>query len=682
MSDFLNRLNKEQKKAAEHIDGALLILAGAGTGKTQTMISRIVYLITQVGISAESILSLTFTNKAAASMQNRAVSMLKEENYEGVMPTLSTFHSFGVWFLNEYSEYLKDYRDVNYQIIEPNQKKEIIEHLVKLNMQSSLQNKSKEDIKEEKQKINDFLKSCVAYIEQCKSALIYDENSLEHKYYLLYENELKIRNYIDFDDLIILPYLILKNNPKLAKEVSLRFNYICVDEYQDTNLAQLKLLKMLCVAHQNIVVVGDDDQSIYSFRYARVENILEFQKDFKNAKIIKLEQNYRSTQNILDTANNLISHNKNRYGKTLFTDNDKGLEIEFLHTYNSVCDEIKRLLKNNVDYEEICILYRANYASNNIEPRLIDKKIAYKVIGTLPFFQKAEIKIVINYLRFLINNDDDILFKKIINTPKRGFGDKKIELLEKYAKEHNISLFAALKENQNIIKNSNSISEFIDIFNIKEQDQNIIFQQKIKNLAIENMYDNPVNRAENITTFFNMLYKECSRSYDKIKLIEFLNNISLQEKIIEEKQSAINLMSIHASKGLEFDYVFLIDCENTKMPPIYADNSEEERRLAYVAITRAKKKFYCQYDESNPSIYIQQMRINTKAKITKNSSFNVGDRVFHKIFQNGIVIKSSEDKSLVDFDGMLKNISNSFLKLAENDEIYEYDDIKIDYSDI
>lgn len=666
--NYLDRLNPAQKQASTFVDGSLLILAGAGTGKTQTMISRLVYLISEVGISPESILSLTFTNKAAASMKERAIKMLNDVGFVGSLPILSTFHSFGMEFLSEYIELLDGRRRKNYRLIDTDDKKDIVKNLVldKIRLQDLdfLQKKDKEILKEERDFLNEQTKSALAYIERVKNTLEFESGNTFYEIYLKYEDILTRDNLIDFDDLIILPHDILKQNPQTAKRISEKYSYIMVDEYQDTNLAQLKLLKLLCTAHQNIVVVGDDDQSIYSFRHARVKNILGFADDFKDAQIIKLEENYRSTKTILNHANSVISNNKSRYGKELYTNNTYDDTLTRFENYYEIIYEIKRLIESGVKHNEICIIYRMNMSANFIEPRLISENIPYKVIGSVPFFERAEIKLLLNYLRLYVDVNDNLAFKKIINMPKRKFGEKALEKLENNSTK--LSLYESLKDNLALFKNK-EIQDFVDLYE-STKDKFALFLNKLLALEIYKLFDNTKAREENCSVFFDIIKRECGFNADISKLTNFLNKIILQEQIIKENNNSINLLSIHASKGLEFSYVFLIDCDGGKMPCTFMGNVdiEEERRLLYVAITRAKKKFYLQYDLENPSIFVseilQNKALNDETK-EENSEFKINSLVSHKIFGIGKIVGIESNIISVNFQGNIKKLNKSFLTL-------------------
>ena len=418
MNNFLDELNPSQKEAATHIDGALLILAGAGSGKTKTITTRLAYLLS-LGIDPTNTLTLTFTNKAASEMRERALNMIN--NPTSHPPLLLTFHKFGLIFLKLYIHLLN--RDNNFVIIDSDDQRKILKQISK----ELPPNYMSKEISRYK---NSFLTPNEVYelandTNYKKMAHIYEK----YQIYLL-EN-----NLVDFDDLLLLTYKILDENNDLAKEISQKYQYIMVDEYQDTNEIQLLLLKKLCLTHNNICVVGDDDQSIYGFRGANHKNILDFEKDF-NAKVIKLELNYRSTNQILKAANALISFNKNRYDKKLISAIGDGKEIKVLSNYNeiaeaeSIAKDIKQLIHNGVNPKDIAILYRINALSRSIEDGLRNEGIAYKLVGGMKFYEREEIKDLISYLRLMVNPHDDYSFKRIVNKPRRGIGKATINKIE------------------------------------------------------------------------------------------------------------------------------------------------------------------------------------------------------------------------------------------------------------
>ena len=422
MSDILEGLNPAQREAASHVDGAMLILAGAGSGKTKTITARLAYLLSN-GVPPGNTLTLTFTNKAAAEMRSRALNLISGLNLSGV-PLLCTFHKFGLLFLKFHISELG--RSANFQVIDTDDKKKIIKGF-EINLPTSLLTA----------KISTYKNSLIGP-KDIDELLKGEDDELSRMYsgfyahcadaYKRYEAYLATNNLVDFDDLLILPYKILSANERLCDEISRRYAYITVDEYQDTNDIQFKLLQKLCTAHENLAVVGDDDQSIYGWRGARIENILNFKDQFSNVKFIKLEQNYRSTDEILNAANELISHNKNRLGKSLTSMNGGGEKIEILRSDEEgieaakIAEAIKKLLSSGVAPSQIAVLYRVNALSRALEEGLNRAKIPYKMVGGVKFYERAEIKDTIAYLRLVNDEHDDFSMRRIINVPKRGIG--------------------------------------------------------------------------------------------------------------------------------------------------------------------------------------------------------------------------------------------------------------------
>uniref|UniRef100_UPI0005B44707 ATP-dependent helicase n=2 Tax=Campylobacteraceae TaxID=72294 RepID=UPI0005B44707 len=437
-------LNESQKEAASHIDGPMLILAGAGSGKTKTITTRLAYMIGEVGIPAINTLTLTFTNKAASVMKNRALSLLNSSEN----PLLCTFHKFGLLFLKLHIERLG--RKNNFIIIDNDDSKKILKELI---------NDDKTSPHQILQFISHFKNESKSVQDVFNDLELLKDNEIKHQalqkiaiYYQNYQEYLLKHNFVDFDDLLLLTNILLENDQNFAKEQSSFYRYITVDEYQDTNALQYKILKNLCCVHENICVVGDDDQSIYSWRGAKIENILNFQSEFSNVKLVKLEQNYRSVGMILKAANNLISHNKKRLGKTLLCTKDEGEDIQILSSDNEkiesalVAKKIKELLNSGIYAGEIAVLFRINALSRSIEEAFMKEKIPYKLLSGMRFYERLEIKDLICYLRILINPNDDLSFKRIINRPKRSIGEKALQNLEDYAQKRKISLFEALCE--------------------------------------------------------------------------------------------------------------------------------------------------------------------------------------------------------------------------------------------
>ncbi|MCR6594543.1 ATP-dependent helicase [Campylobacter insulaenigrae] len=683
--NLLQGLNPSQKEAVLHIDGAMLILAGAGSGKTKTITTRLAYLIDKVGIPAHHTLTLTFTNKAASVMKHRALSLIENENSQN--PLLCTFHKFGLLFLRLYSERIS--RANNFVIIDTDDKKKILKDLASENLQNSLSN------------IGAYISN---FKNQSKSAqeiqqeleLLEDEKSKSYREiihtYEQYEQFLIQNNFMDFDDLLMLTNKILEDEV-FAKEQSKKYAYITVDEYQDTNTLQYQILKKLCSNHENICVVGDDDQSIYGWRGAKIENILNFQEQFSNVKLVKLEQNYRSTNAILQAANELIEHNRKRLGKVLICTKDKGEEIEVLQNDDEkiesfkVAEKVTKLLKLGIDPSEIAILYRVNALSRALEEVFTIEKIPFKLLSGIRFYERSEIKDIISYLRLLSNLNDDYSFKRIINKPKRNFGKATLNKLQDYAKEHRLSLFEALctmTGNGFFSKKiENEIEKFIlSIHKLKEKNNLLDIITSLENeFKLKEFYKNSPESEDKILNidelYANLKDKISHGNYENLD--DILNEITLLNEQDGLEQESICIMSIHASKGLEFDYVFIVGLEEGFFPlTSESSNIEEERRLAYVAITRAKKKLYLSYAKSRfykgsrtklaKSRFLGESNVIKKELIFDDDtkSYKKGDLIKHKIFGIGRVIGVSktriEEKLTINFGGIERVIMSNFVE--------------------
>ncbi|MCW1359740.1 UvrD-helicase domain-containing protein [Campylobacter sp. US33a] len=684
---LFENLNPSQEEAVKHVDGAMLILAGAGSGKTKTITTRLAYLIDEVGIAPSNTLTLTFTNKAANVMRNRALNMMKNTHEQN--PLLCTFHKFGLLFLRLHIEKLQ--RKNNFLIIDTEDKKKILKDLInddKSNFSnisaqiSHFKNHSKsvEDVFED---LDFFQKDKEKFAKLEKIAKIYQN----------YQNYLLQNNFVDFDDLLWLTNTILESDQNFAKEQSELYNYITVDEYQDTNTLQYKILKNLCNAHENIVVVGDDDQSIYGWRGAKIENILNFQNEFNNVKLVKLEQNYRSVNTILQAANNLIEHNRKRLGKKLICTKDKGEEVKILENEDEKSESfkiaklIKELLKNKIKANEIAILFRVNALSRALEEALMKEKIPFKLLSGVRFYERAEIKDIISYLRLLANLDDDYSFKRIINRPKRGFGDSSFEKLQKYAQSQKISLFEGLCNTYGTSMYSTKCNNELELFieNIKAikecQDLGQIITQIEQRFKIKEFYKEMSDGEERILNIdeFYANFKDQIKEGKYESLDDILNEISLLSDQDELEGESVYIMSVHASKGLEFDHVFIIGLEEGFFP-LNSETSdiEEERRLAYVAITRAKKSLHLSYANSRfykgsrsklaKSRFLGETGlIEAKLIIEQDQkNFRKGDLIKHKIFGIGRIINVSkvgnEEKLGINFGGIERTIMSSFVE--------------------
>ncbi|HEB9433136.1 TPA: UvrD-helicase domain-containing protein [Campylobacter coli] len=679
-------LNESQKEAASHIDGPMLILAGAGSGKTKTITTRLAYMIGEVGIPAINTLTLTFTNKAASVMKNRALDLLNSNEN----PLLCTFHKFGLLFLKLHIERLG--RKNNFIIIDNDDSKKILKELI---------NDDKTSPHQILQFISHFKNESKSVQDVFSDLELLKDNEIKHQalqkiaiYYQNYQEYLLKHNFVDFDDLLLLTNTLLENDQNFAKEQSSFYRYITVDEYQDTNALQYKILKNLCCIHENICVVGDDDQSIYSWRGAKIENILNFQSKFSNVKLVKLEQNYRSVGMILKTANNLISHNKKRLGKTLLCTKDEGEDVQILSSDNEkiesalVAKKIKELLNTGIYAGEIAILFRINALSRSIEEAFMKEKIPYKLLSGMRFYERLEIKDLICYLRILINPNDDLSFKRIINRPKRSIGEKALQNLEDYAQKRKISLFEALCESDggvgifSLKKAQNEAKKFMqNIYKLREySDLKKMIENFEELFALKEFYaiqEDGDERVLNIDEFYASI-KEKIKEEPQTTLEDILSEISLLSDQDGIEGECVYLMSVHASKGLEFDHVFIVGLEEGFFP-LNESDIEEERRLAYVAITRAKKclslsiaksRFYRgSRTELDSSRFLEESQLTKKISMNKTEQgYHKGDLVKHKIFGIGRVISvnksAKEEKLTINFGGIERIIMASFVEKA------------------
>jgi len=677
MERVLKSLNDSQREAATTIDGSLLILAGAGSGKTKTITSRLAFMI-ENGIVPSSILTLTFTNKAAAEMRQRAFSLIQNrlEHY----PLLCTFHKFGLLFLKHYMHKLN--RDNSFVIIDTDDKKKIIKSFesdLPLALITSEISKYKNNLIEPDEAISSALLPNYKQI-----ALIYKR----------YEEYLKDNNLVDFDDLLILPYKILESDEELTKEVSQRYRFIMVDEYQDTNDIQFKLLQKLASTHGNICVVGDDDQSIYGWRGANIKNILEFDKYFKDTKIVKLTKNYRSTSNILKAANELIAFNRNRMDKKLEATIDDGKGIEVINSNDEkeesykISQKIKELVEGGANPNDIAILYRINALSRSIEDGLNKAHIPYKMVGGMKFYERAEIKDIISYLRVIQNHQDDFSLKRIINRPKRGIGKATVDKLYDLAYQNNSSVYTLIKNHPELLKEKlpkkalESLGEFIVKIESLSSTNGLytLIDDLEDEFGIKEYYSklpDSLEKVANIDEFYG-LFRDYAVENEDSNLESFLNDIALQSEQDQIDDKNISVMSIHASKGLEFKYLFIIGLEEGFFP-LLGDGTdlEEERRLGYVAITRAKKELYLSYADSRfykgkrshllKSRFIAEAGLGGGAlKLKTSSNYKKGDLVKHKIFGIGRVInvgKVKKDYKLtINFGGNIKDIISTFVE--------------------
>lgn len=663
---MLEQLNDMQKKAVTCTEGPLLVLAGAGSGKTKVLTTRIAYLINEKNVDPSSILAITFTNKAANEMKDRVIKLIGNIGYS---MKISTFHSFGLSILKEHCDLLGYSK--NFTIIDSDDSMTLIKKIVKdLNLDSKIFNP-----KMIRNKISGAKNELMDPAEYVRFA----NTDMEEKIvsvYERYQKRLKLNNSFDFDDLLMLPIKLLKENPDVLKQYQEKFKYVMVDEYQDTNQAQYILTKMMSAKYKNICVVGDNDQSIYMFRGANYRNILNFEKDYKNTSVILLEENYRSTKNILDVANSIIKNNKSRKDKTLWTNNDDGLKIKYHRSSNEkdesfyVAGEIKKLLNNGVPLSEIAVLYRANAQSRNIEEVLLRDNIPYKVVGAFYFYNRKEIKDLIAYLKLIYNHNDDNSLTRIINVPKRGIGLKAIENLNTKAMLEEKSLYDSLSTQKELDfkRLIDDLSKKSETMSLTELVDCILNDSKMKEeLELEKTIESEV-RLENLEEF-KSITKSFEESKGIVSLGEFLEEISLVSDVEEYKNNTnvVTLMTIHSAKGLEFDNVFLIGMEEGLFPHANclndAEELEEERRLCYVAVTRARKRlwlvnarsrmlygkesynmqsrFIDEIDKENLDIDsdTEEKTFDRSSMIDESIDYKPGDKVIHDIYGEGVVIE-------------------------------------------
>jgi DNA helicase-2/ATP-dependent DNA helicase PcrA len=602
-SDYLNNLNNAQKEAVLYLDGPLLIVAGAGSGKTKVLTSRIAHIIKEKRAFPNQILSVTFTNKAAKEMQTRVSKMLGSTATS--LSWLGTFHSICAKILRKHATAAN--LNSNFTIIDTDDQIRLIKNICK---------SENIDIKQLSPRF------ILAIIDRWKnkgyypSEVIVNNKDIYEKtilpLYKIYQQKLIDLNSCDFGDLILHTVKILENYPDIRQIYTTNFKYILVDEYQDTNFIQSKWLNLLSEKTKNLCCVGDDDQSIYSWRGAEIKNFLEFDQVYKNTKVIRLEQNYRSSQNILSVASNLISNNQNRVGKTLTTTMEEG-DLVKLNCFKNgkdeaigISDEIEKKLKKKYSFNEMAILVRAIFQTREFEERFLKIGMPYRILGGTKFYERAEIKDCVAYLRLIHQEKDDLAFERIVNNPKRSIGDTTLKIVHEFGKENNLSLESAANKmlEQNLIKPKTKIglSFFLNALNKWRNDLNIKKISHIKLLQIvldESGYsamlknkkdlDNE-NRLENIKELLSAM-----KEFENLE--SFLEHVSLATSIDQEWDGEkINMMTMHAAKGLEFDVVFLPGWEEGLFPHQKSieekgqNGLEEERRLAYVGITRAKKK--------------------------------------------------------------------------------------------
>ena len=633
---ILGKLNPQQKKAVMCTEGPLLVFAGAGSGKTRVITNRIAYLIAVKGVKPENILAVTFTKKASGEMLERVRKLLKDLNRDVTdLPMIGTFHSIGATFLRRKAQEVGLLH--NFSIYDSDDSENLIREIM-LEMQI--------DIKQIKPK------AIAHFIEAAKNDMVTPAQFSNHfggyiediaaQIYPVYQNQLKAQNSVDFGDLLFLTVKMLEENEEVRKYYQDKYKYILIDEYQDTNNAQYRFAKLLSEKHQNICVVGDDDQGIYAWRGADIKNIQSFEKDFKNVTVIKLEQNYRSTKNVIEAAVSVIQQNNQRIVKNLWTENNQGETITVYQARDQeeeaeyVVENIRHLRDLMIPLSNVAVLYRTNYQSRAIEEAMLKEGIPYKLVGGFRFYERKEVKDIISYLRFMYNLKDELSLSRILNIPTRKMGPKAVKSLHKLAKECTCTIgeflvgaFVVLNPEYKHLCDIREISmskiselqtEFEKLklvinlfgtlyFQSKEKDVLELIDIILERTKYIQWFDDGTEQSdmkkENITELKNVAYTYVSK-FGKQSLEMFLNEINLIEQEQDKNQDGsgnyVNLMTLHSSKGLEFDYVFLIGMEEGLLPHsrafIEEKELEEERRLCYVGITRAKQKLFLTFAEN------------------------------------------------------------------------------------
>ncbi|ENK0838875.1 DNA helicase PcrA [Clostridium sporogenes] len=607
--DLKNKLNKEQYEAATTIDGPLLILAGAGSGKTRVLTHRIAHMIENLNIYPSKILAITFTNKAAGEMKER-IKALVGDVVEGMW--VSTFHSSCVRILRREIDKLG--YDKNFTIYDTYDQKTLVKQCME---ELNINDKEITD----REIINTISNQKDNLISPKEFKKISNGNYRKDKIadaYILYQKKLKTNNALDFDDLIYKTVELFKTNKEALEFYQRKFKYIMVDEYQDTNKSQYELVKLLASVHRNICVVGDDDQCIYEWRGADISNILNFEKDYKEAKVIKLEQNYRSKGNILNAANEVIKNNSQRKNKVLRTENENGNKIKVFRAYSDIdeakfaASEMKKIIKDSdKSFNDFAVLYRTNAQSRIFEDIFMKRDIPYRLIGGLKFYDRKEIKDLMAYLKLINNPLDDISLRRIINVPKRSIGDATVKKVQEFANEMDECMYSVLLDADQILtlsqRSITSIKKFVSIMNsfIRKKDE-ISVSALIKEILEETGYlkelkssKNPddVSRVENLKELVSAAADFEKESEDK-SLGMFLEKVALVTDIdnYDENSDSVAMMTVHSAKGLEFPVVFMVGMENGIFPGTQSlsdpKDMEESRRLCYVAITRAKEQLY------------------------------------------------------------------------------------------
>ena len=709
--ELVQNMNENQLKAILKTQGAVMVIAGAGSGKTRVLTNRIAYLIAEKNVLESNILAITFTNKAAKEMKERIYSLVGETSK---YIWINTFHSMCVRILRQHIDLLG--YNKNFTILDTSEQKTIIKNIVK-----------ELNLSEDSYQPNNILKiisnskNSMISVNEMKAQARFGFMKNVAEIYEYYQKYLKKNSVLDFDDLMLKTIVLFEKHPEVLAIYQNKFEYIHVDEYQDTNVIQYKLIKMLSEVHKNICVVGDDDQSIYSWRGACSDNIINFEKDYEDVEVIFLDQNYRSNSTILDAANAVIKNNTDRKDKALWSENKGGDKITVYAATNDkdetddIAKKILDLKAQGVDYKDIVILYRANYLSRSMENSCMAFGIPYKLIGSLKFLQRQEIRDLLAYMNVIVNKNDEFSLRRIINVPKRGIGASSMAKIDNYAEQYGLSLFEALKNidmigvSKKIITNIHLLTQLIEKYSQTEQ---YSIEDLIVGIYKDSGYESMLkesadayaeSRIENISELVSSA-KQFSSMNDN--LIDFISEMSLTSDADDENEDdSVVLSTVHAAKGLEYRVVFIMGLEENLFPSIRdAESSEdernkmeEERRLAYVAITRAKEKLFMSYanrrmqfgsiknnkrsrflDEvpnklmhfesgfgatANDSGESQlesvtkfisrlspKIKIADKPKTDVRTNYVVGDIVVHKKFGEGKVLSIEKDSVKVDFE--------------------------------
>ena len=685
--NMLDGLNKEQKEAVLHKEGPCLVLAGAGSGKTKVLTTRIANMIND-GIYSGNILAITFTNKAAKEMRDR-ISNMVENNYAFV----GTFHSFGLRVIRENTEKLG--LTSNFTIIDSDDVSSVIKKIMK-----ELDISTKEySVSYIRNKIS-FIKNEMLSESEVDKYLNSPPEKVAVKVYREYEKVLKRNNAVDFDDLLKRPVELFMQNDDILDKYQEKYRYILIDEYQDTNEVQYKLVKLLASKYRNLFVVGDVNQSIYGFRWSNYKNILNFEKDYPDSKSITLNQNYRSTNTILNAANSVIKNNVERKEVNLYSTFGDGVKIKYFRGNDEkdevklVIDEIKKLLDEGYDYNDFAILYRTNAQSRNVEDAILEVNWPYRVVGSYYFYKRKEIKDLLCYLRLISNHQDDVSLERVINVPKRGIGDTSINNLRSLARDNNECMFKCLSKPKEV-EFKKLILELTE--DAKDLDLTELIDVVLEKSGMKEELEKEHTLEADIRLENLMEFKSITENYQKetgtVNLEDFLEDISIVADSSEHQtlDNAVTLMTMHAAKGLEFKVVFLIGMEEGIMPHSMSLNEEseleEERRLCYVGITRAKERLYITnakrrmlFGNTNmnpPSRFIAEIDGNLiekeeskpETKVFNKTNFYEGERidykhgeiVMHASFGKGVVVDNDERFVTVAFDkrfGIKKFLNN------------------------